>query len=109
MIVMFALGLSRGQAWTTLFDTAVAPAIAAIPLALPMVVQVVLSLGSVELAKEKAIVKDLPSVETLGFASAINSDKTGTLTHEPDDCGRGRSTPPTVMRTPEAATAWRAR
>jgi len=80
MIVMFALGLSRGQSWKVLFDTAVALAIAAIPLALPMVVQVVLSLGSVELAKQKAIVKDLPSVETLGFTSAINSDKTGTLT-----------------------------
>jgi P-type Ca2+ transporter type 2C len=80
MVVMFALGLSRGQGWKMLFDTAVALAIAAIPLALPMVVQVVLSLGSVELAKEKAIVKDLPSVETLGFTSAINSDKTGTLT-----------------------------
>ena len=80
MIVMFALGLSRGQSWTMLFNTAVALAIAAIPLALPMVVQVVLSLGSVELAKQKAIVKDLPSVETLGFTSAINSDKTGTLT-----------------------------
>jgi Ca2+-transporting ATPase len=80
MIIMFALGLSRGQSWTTLFNTAVALAIAAIPLALPMVVQVVLSLGGVELAKQKAIVKDLPSVETLGFTSAINSDKTGTLT-----------------------------
>ena len=80
MIVMFALGLYRDQSWKTLFDTAVALAIAAIPLALPMVVQVVLSLGSVELAKQKAIVKDLPSVETLGFTSAINSDKTGTLT-----------------------------
>ncbi len=80
MIVMFALGLSRGQSWTVLFNTAIALAIAAIPLALPMVVQVVLSLGSVELAKKKAIVKDLPSVETLGFTSAINSDKTGTLT-----------------------------
>jgi P-type Ca2+ transporter type 2C len=80
MIIMFALGLYRGQSWTMLFNTAVALAIAAIPLALPMVVQVVLSLGSVELAKQKAIVKDLPSVETLGFTSAINSDKTGTLT-----------------------------
>jgi P-type Ca2+ transporter type 2C len=80
MIIMFALGLYRGQSWTMLFTTAVALAIAAIPLALPMVVQVVLSLGSVELAKQKAIVKDLPSVETLGFTSAINSDKTGTLT-----------------------------
>jgi P-type Ca2+ transporter type 2C len=80
MVIMFALGLYRGQSWSMLFSTAVALAIAAIPLALPMVVQVVLSLGSVELAKQKAIVKDLPSVETLGFTSAINSDKTGTLT-----------------------------
>ena len=67
MVIMFALGLHRGQSWTVLFNTAVALAIAAIPLALPMVVQVVLSLGSVELAKQKAIVKDLPSVETLGL------------------------------------------
>jgi len=80
MLVMFALGAYRGQPWKVLFNTAVALAIAAIPLALPMVVQVVLSLGSLELAKQKAIVKDLPSVETLGFTSAINSDKTGTLT-----------------------------
>jgi Ca2+-transporting ATPase len=80
MVIMFALGLSRGQAWDALFVSAVALAISAIPEALPTVVQVVLSLGSVELAKRKAIVKDLPSVETLGFTSAINSDKTGTLT-----------------------------
>jgi Ca2+-transporting ATPase len=80
MIIMFALGIYRGQPWSMLFNTAVALAIAAIPLALPTVVQVVLSLGSVELAKQKAIVKDLPSVETLGFTSVINSDKTGTLT-----------------------------
>ena len=80
MLVMFILGVQRGQAWDAMFTAAVALAVSAIPEALPTVVQVVLSLGSVELAKRKAIVKDLPSVETLGFTSAINSDKTGTLT-----------------------------
>jgi P-type Ca2+ transporter type 2C len=80
MVIMFALGLNRGEEWRVLFISAVALAISAIPEALPTVVQVVLSLGSVELANQNAIVKELPSVETLGFTSAINSDKTGTLT-----------------------------
>ena len=80
MVVMFALGRSRGTAWDALFVSAVSLAIAAIPEALPTVTQVILSLGSVELAKRNALVKELPAVETLGFTSAINSDKTGTLT-----------------------------
>ena len=80
MIAMFALGRSRGDAWDVLFVAAVSLAIAAIPEALPTVTQVILSLGSVELAKRNALVKELPAVETLGFTSAINSDKTGTLT-----------------------------
>ncbi len=80
MIVMFILGRQRGLAWDVLFVSAVSLAIAAIPEALPTVSQTILSIGGVDLAKRNAIVKDLPSVETLGFTSAINSDKTGTLT-----------------------------
>ncbi|MEU3305071.1 HAD-IC family P-type ATPase [Streptomyces sp. NPDC006678] len=80
MIVMFALGRSRDQAWDVLFVSAVSLAIAAIPEALPTVTQAILSVGSLNLAKRNAIVKELPSVETLAFTSAINSDKTGTLT-----------------------------
>src|SRR4051812_20087488 len=80
MIVMLVLGRSRGEAWDVLFVSAVTLAIAAVPEALPTVTQMILSLGGVDLAKRNAIVKELPSVETLGFTSAINSDKTGTLT-----------------------------
>ncbi|MFF5012112.1 cation-translocating P-type ATPase [Streptomyces sp. NPDC001165] len=80
MIVMFVLGRSRGEAWDALFVSAVSLAIAAIPEALPTVTQTILSIGGVDLARRQAIVKDLPSVESLGFTSAINSDKTGTLT-----------------------------
>ncbi|MEV8034333.1 HAD-IC family P-type ATPase [Streptomyces sp. NPDC086182] len=80
MIVMFALGYRRDQPWDALFVSAVSLAIAAIPEALPTVTQAILSVGSLNLAKRNAIVKELPSVETLAFTSAINSDKTGTLT-----------------------------
>ncbi|MCZ0989247.1 HAD-IC family P-type ATPase [Streptomyces diastatochromogenes] len=80
MIVMFVLGRGRGEAWDALFVSAVSLAIAAIPEALPTVTQTILSIGGVDLARREAIVKDLPSVESLGFTSAINSDKTGTLT-----------------------------
>ncbi|MFB6703268.1 cation-translocating P-type ATPase [Streptomyces sp. NPDC056333] len=80
MIVMFVLGRSRDEAWDMLFVSAVSLAIAAIPEALPTVTQAILSVGSLNLARRNAIVKELPSVETLAFTSAINSDKTGTLT-----------------------------
>jgi len=80
MIVMFALGLYRGDDWRALFVSAIALAVAAIPDAMPTVIQVVLSQGSLDLAKHNAVIKNLSSVETLGSTSAINSDKTGTLT-----------------------------
>ena len=80
MIVMFVLGAQRDQSATLVFTSAIALAIAAIPEAMPTVLQVILSLGAGELAARGAVLKDLASVETLGSTSAINSDKTGTLT-----------------------------
>ena len=80
MIVMFVLGAQRDLAATAVFTSAIALAIAAIPEAMPTVLQVVMSLGAAELARHGAVLKDLASVETLGSTSAVNSDKTGTLT-----------------------------
>jgi P-type Ca2+ transporter type 2C len=78
--IMFALGISRHQSTQAIFTTAIALALAAVPMAMPTVLQVILSAGSTNLAAQGAVVKNLASVETLGSTSAINSDKTGTLT-----------------------------
>jgi Ca2+-transporting ATPase len=78
--IMFALGISRGDSTQQIFTTAIALALAAVPMAMPTVLQVILSTGSSKLAQHGAVVKSLDSVETLGSTSAINSDKTGTLT-----------------------------
>ena len=78
--IMFALGIHRHQSTQTIFTTAIALALAAVPMAMPTVLQVILSAGSTNLAAHGAVVKNLASVETLGSTSAINSDKTGTLT-----------------------------
>jgi Ca2+-transporting ATPase len=80
LAISVALNLSRGESFTAVFTASIAFAIAAIPTGLPAVVTAILSYGTQRLAEAKAIVKRLRSAETLGSTSAINSDKTGTLT-----------------------------
>jgi len=80
LVVSTLLGLYRDVQLEELFLSAVAFAVAAIPTALPAVTTAILSKGSQMLADAGAIMKRLRSVETLGSTSALNSDKTGTLT-----------------------------
>jgi Ca2+-transporting ATPase len=80
LIASMAVNLSRGYTFNAVFNAAVAFAVAAVPVQLPTVVTTILAWGTQALVKAGAIMKQLPSTETLGSTSAINTDKTGTLT-----------------------------
>jgi Ca2+-transporting ATPase len=79
-VLMIIIGLNQGQPFAVIFTAGIALAISAIPTGMPAVVTTMYSMGTRVLASQNAIVKRLPSVETLGSVSAICSDKTGTLT-----------------------------
>lgn len=95
--LVFLVGIFRGYSPLFMFITSVSLAVAAIPEGLPAIVTIMLAIGVSDMAKRMALIRHLPSVETLGSAEVICTDKTGTITENKMTVTKVYSENPSLM------------